>query len=378
MADSQKRTKSAVTPKNWHVRVGNFIWRGSWWRKSLVIIVLLVSLWLVLCYGVARWYVHKHANEPLIIGTTFISDYAESFGLDPQQTLKAIFEELDIKQIRLVSYWKEIEPTPGNYDFSNLDWQFNMAKQHGAKVSLAIGLRQPRWPECHEPKWIDTAAPQNQWRPQLNDYITAVINRYKDNPTLESYQLENEFFMSIFGECKNFDRQRLVDEYDMVKKLDPNHKVIISRSNNWIGLPLGQPRPDEFGISVYKRVWDAAITRRYFEYPLPPWFYSTLAGWGEILTGKNMFIHELQAEAWAPNKMTLQGISVEEQYKSLDAKRMKDRIDYGVATGMREINLWGAEWWYWLKAKNGDPSVWNTVKAEIESANLKNQKIQTQ
>ena len=76
--------------------------------------------------------------------------------------------------------------------------------------------------------------------------------------------------------------------------------------------------------------------------------------------------------------MTLKEISVDEQYKSLNAERMKDRIDYGVATGMRQINLWGAEWWYWLKAVKGDPSVWNTVKAEIEKANLKNQKIQTQ
>lgn len=374
---AKKKPKSSTTSK-WPSRVGNFIWRGSWWRKTLIIIVLLVSLWLVICYGVARWYVNKHSGEPLSIGTTFISNYAESFGLDPQQTLKAIFEELGIKQIRLVSYWKDIEITPGNYDFSSLDWQFDMAARNNAKVSLAIGLRQPRWPECHEPKWVDISAPQDQWRPQLDNYMTAVINRYKDNPALGSYQLENEFFMSIFGECKNFDRQRLVEEYNMVKKLDPRHPVIVSRSNNWIGLPLGQPRPDIFGISVYKRVWDSTFTKRYFEYPMPSWFYSTLAGWTEILTGKDMIIHELQAEAWAPNKKTLQEITVEEQYKSLNAKRMKDRIDYGVATGMRQINLWGAEWWYWLKVKNGDPSVWNTVKAEIKSANLKNQKIQTQ
>src|SRR3990167_4215326 len=122
---AKKNPEPANASKNRRSRVGNFIWKGSWRRKSLVIIILLISSWLTICYGVARWYVHRHANEPLIIGTTFITNYAESFGLEPKQTLKAIFEELGVKQIRLVSYWKDIETTPGKYDFSGLDWQFD-------------------------------------------------------------------------------------------------------------------------------------------------------------------------------------------------------------------------------------------------------------
>jgi len=364
--------------KNLHIRVGDFIWRGSRWRKALVVFIGLVTVWTALNYGVARWYQAKHNGEPLILGTTFISDYAKSFGLSPEQTLEAIFEDLGIKQIRLVSYWKEIEAEPGQYDFSNLDWQFAMASKYNAKVSLAIGMRQPRWPECHEPRWADISAPDSQWKPQLYDYMTAVVNRYKDNGALESYQLENEFFMTVFGECKNFDRQRLVEEFELVKKLDPDHPVIISRSNNWVGIPVGQPTPDRFGISVYKRVWDATVTKRYFEYPLPAWFYSALAGWGEIVMGRDMIIHELQAEAWAPNGMTLQEISVNEAYKSLNAKRMKDRISYGISTGMREIDLWGVEWWYYLKTEKQDPSIWNVVKDAVQSTNKENQRLLTQ
>src|SRR3990167_634455 len=233
MADKQRPVERRAKTESLRNRVGHFIWRGSRWRKALVLLLAIVIGWSFISYGVAFWYKEKHDNEPLIIGTTFISDYAKSFGLSPEDTLKAIFSDLGIKKIRFVSYWKHIEPTPGVYDFSGLDWQFEMAKKYNAKVSLAIGLRQPRWPECHEPKWADISAPQDQWQPQLNEYMAAVINRYKNNPELVSYQLENEYFMSIFGECKNFNRQRLVDEFNMVKRLDPKHPVIISRSNNW-------------------------------------------------------------------------------------------------------------------------------------------------
>lgn len=353
------------------------IWAGSVWRKILIIFAVVLVILTAVTYSISEWYTHKHSSEPFVLGTTFIPDYAQSFGLDSHQTLSAILGDLGIKRIRLVSYWSDIEPTPGKYDFSRLDWQVKMAEEHGAKISLAVGLRQPRWPECHEPSWADISAPESQWKPQLYSYMTAVINRYKDSPALDNYELENEFFMTVFGECKNFDRARLVDELALVKKLDPKHKVEISRSNNWVGFPVGKPTPDEFGISVYKRVWDATITHRYFEYPLPPWFYGALAGGGEILTGKSMVIHELQAEPWAPNGKNIPEISVEEQYKSLNPQRLKDRMQYGQDTGIRTVDLWGAEWWYWMKVKQHNPDVWNVVKEAVKQTSVENQKLKS-
>ncbi|MBI5906582.1 hypothetical protein HY857_00835 [Candidatus Saccharibacteria bacterium] len=368
------KPKQVLTPKEWPSAVWRYVWRASFFRRVVFCFLAVVIAFLTGMYSVGQWYIHKHANEPLTLGTTFVPDYAKSFGLDPDKTLQAMFEDLGMRQIRLVSYWKNIELTPGKYDFSELDSEFALANQYNAQVSLAIGLRQPRWPECHEPKWIDISASENQWKPQLFKFISAVVDRYKNNPALDSYQLENEYFLSVFGECKNFDRSRLVDELKLVKQHDSKHKVIIARSNNWVGLPVGQPTPDEFGISVYKRVWDATITHRYFEYPLPSWFYAALAGGGEILIGKNMIIHELQAEAWAPKGLEITQIPLSEQFKSMNAKRMKDRIAYGEATGMRTIDLWGSEWWYWLKVKKGDPSIWNVVKDAVAQANAQNAK----
>ena len=353
-------------------KITGFLWPCPLWRRILNTLAAIVILFTAASYGVAQWYIAKHRSQPLVLGTTFISDYAQSFGLNPKDTLNAILGDLKLRQVRLVSYWDQIEPAPGRYDFSNLDWQFAMANQYGVKVSLAIGLRQPRWPECPQPAWA-AAEPKNERQLQLYSFIRAVIDRYKNNPALETYELENEFFMSVFGECKDFDRSRFINEFKLVKQWDPNHPVIISRSNNWVGVPVRQPTPDKSGISIYKRVWDKTLTHRYFEYPLPAWFYASLAGWEEMLSGKDMIIHELQAEPWPPTDIHTTAMA--EQYKSMDAKRLKDRIAYGKATGMRNIDLWGAEWWYWAKVKQHDPSIWNVVKDAAASAEMDNVRL---
>lgn len=336
-----------------------------WWQKIIIVLCSLAVLWVGTMYGIAQWYIASQSGKPVVLGTTFIPRYAEYLGLNPQEVFQALTEEMGMNQFRLVSYWDDIEKTPGQYDFSELDWQFKMAEDNGAAVSLAIGLRQPRWPECHMPQWAKDQ-PMEVWAPQLKTFMGEVINRYKDSPALQSYQLENEFFLTAFGECPDFSRDRLIDEFNFVKQQDPNHPIIINRSNNALGIPIGQPQPDEFGVSVYKRVWDKTITKRYFEYPFPAWYYAYLAGLQKIVLGKNMIIHELQAEPWMPEGYSLNTSSLEEQNKSINAERLQDRINYGKATGMKSIDLWGAEWWYWRKVKRNDPSLWNTVKANID------------
>jgi hypothetical protein len=347
-------------------------WRRNWIHKIVVVLVLLVALCVGTMYGIARWYIWTQRDVPLTLGASFIPDYAEQFGLNPQQTLHAMIYDLGVRNLRFVSYWNDIEPTKGHYDFKTLDWEFAQADAGHAKVTLSIGLRQPRWPECHPPNWVNTSAPDSQWEPELEQYMQAVIERYKNNPALQSYQLENEYFLSTFGQCKNFDRGRLVNEFNFVKKLDPKHTVIIARSNNALGTPIYAPTPDEFGVSVYKRVWDSTITHRYFEYPFPAWFYAFLAGTEKIVTGKNTIIHELQAEPWPPDGQQIANTPTNELNKSLSATRLAARFQYGEATGIKTIYLWGAEDWYYMKQKRHDPDLWNVAKQQYTTARAEN------
>ena len=323
-------------------------------------------------YGIAQWYINSNKDKPLVLGTSFIPAYAESLGLDPKETMDALIGDLGVRHFRLVSYWNQMEPEQGKYDFSLLDWQFAKAEEAGAKVTLSLGLRQPRWPECHMPEWaskLPSGNAEGTWQKQLEKYIAEVVNRYKNSPALDSYQLENEYFLKGFGICTDFSRERLVNEYNLVKQLDPYHTLIIARSNNALGMPVGEPTPDKFGISIYKRVWDANLTKRYLEYPFPAWFYGFVAGGQKILTGKDMIIHELQAETWPPNHQSIQNTSLDEQNKSFNSERFKTRVEHGRATGMREIYLWGSEYWYYRLQKLNDPSLWNVAKDEFSKVN---------
>lgn len=343
-----------------------------YWRKGLAIkikLILLVILILLIStmYAIARWYIYSESSKPLNLGVSFIPDYAQSLGVDPEANLKALLG-IKVKQYRLVSYWSDIEPSPGQFDFTQLDWQFKDIQAARGKIILNLGLRQPRWPECHLPNWAESE-PASVWQPELNTFIAAVVNRYKDSPSLISYQLENEYFLKGFGDCTNFSRSRLISEYNIVKSLDPNKPIILGRSNNAVGIPIGNPTPDLYSISIYKRVWDAGFSHRYLEYPFPAWYYGFLAGLQRIIDHRDMMIGELQAEAWPPNGKTIPETSLSEQNKSMNAKRLTARFKYGEATGMRNIDLWGAEYWYYRLTVLHDPSLWNVAKQEFQNPN---------
>jgi hypothetical protein len=139
---------------------------------------------------------------------------------------------------------------------------------------------------------------------------------------------------------------------------------------------MNEPTPDAFGVSVYKRVWDKTVTKRYVEYPFPAWFYGFLAGGGKILTGKELMIHELQAEAWTPDGYEIKTAPLEELRKSMNPERLHNRFEYAQATGMKRMDLWGAEWWYAMMVNRGQPELWNVAIDEFEEARVYNQKLQ--
>jgi hypothetical protein len=342
-----------------------------WWKslkkfqKFFIILIAFSAFYLLQAYAFAYWYQQKHKNEPLNLGVTFTADYANYLGLDPHKTLLALRDDLHFKRFRLVSYWEDIEKSPGVYDFSELDWQMKQINEVHGTVSLAIGLRQPRWPECHMPTWAENE-PYSVWYPQLKDFMTAVIQRYQNNSSLVSYQLENEYYLSAFAKCPNSTKERINDEYKLVKSLDNKTPVIISLSNNYLGIPITSPRPDQYGVSVYKLVWDRTITHNYFEYPFPDWYYSWRAALTEIVTGKSSMLHELQAEPWPPKGIL--NSSQEELSKSMNPTLLQSRISYGEKTGFRDIDLWGGEYWYYEKTKFNNPGLWNVVKQAVKDS----------
>jgi hypothetical protein len=209
--------------KTWPVRY----WRGGWWHKLVTVVVLTAFVLVSIMYGIAQWYIHSEAGKPLQMGVSFIPDYAQSLGVNPQQTMDALIG-IGVKQFRLVSYWSDMEPSPGQYDFSQLDWEFQKAEAAHAKVILTLGLRQPRWPECHAPSWANTAAPLSQWQPQLEQFMQKVVDSViRTRPALESYQLENEYFLQGFGTCTErqpFTARQRIQPGQEARPQPPDHR----------------------------------------------------------------------------------------------------------------------------------------------------------
>jgi len=303
------------------------------------------------------------------LGSSFSIKYAQELGLDWKETYLALLEDIDIPSLRLMSYWDEYEKENDVYDFETLDWQMDKAQENGAKVSLAIGLRQPRWPECHQPNWADNLA-YDEWKQELEEYIAVVVNRYKDHPALESYQLENEAFNQWFGVCNIQDRkvlrQRLTDELDLVKSLDSNTPVIMSLSDQH-GFPLGGPTPDIYGYSIYRVVYNTQVIPFYLIYPTPVWYHRMRAQVIDLVKDKPVLVHELQLEPWGP-KPTVE-LSIEEQNRSMSPAQMYRNVDFARQIGLDEGYLWGAEWWYWRKTVKNDPTIWEVAKDIVNQVN---------
>ncbi len=288
-------------------------------------------------------------------GASFSLHYCSQLGMHSykRDILRSACEELGLRRFRLMSYWNIHEPRQGQYDFSELDWQMDMVAQYGGKVSLCLGKRQPRWPECHIPEWA-LALPKEQWYEALYAFVRVVVERYREHPALESYQLENEALLKRFGYCRDgdFSRRRLKIERDIVRATDPHHPLIMSMSDTW-GLPWLGPWPDIFGYSIYVRVRDRQGRLEATKYPA--WWFRARAVLVRLYSGRRSFIHELQAEPWTVRD--IQSTDHGEQDTAMSVAQLKRNLAYARSTALAPYYLWGLEWWYW-KRLEGDSRVW--------------------
>ena len=166
-------------------------------------------------------------NRAITWGVSFSEKYSRELGLDPRETLNAMLSDLHPQAIRLIAYWDEIEPSPGVFDFSSLDWQIEEAGNAQARVILSIGMRVPRWPECFMPSWASGLTQQDREQ-AVHQYITALINHYRSHGEIMIWQLENEPFLT-FGKCPARDVDFIEQELAIMRSLD-SRPILLSDS----------------------------------------------------------------------------------------------------------------------------------------------------
>jgi len=296
-------------------------------------------------------------QKEIIFGVNFSQKHAQNLGLNWKETFSALLDDLGVKEIKLATYWDLIEKEREKYDFEDLDWQIQTAEEKDARLLLVIGMKTPRWPECHIPDWAKELNKEDQQREILN-LLERIVLRYKDKNSITMWQVENEPFFS-FGECPWTDKEFLEKEVALVKTLDDKKPVLISDSGEgslWIqAAKIG----DIVGTTLYRKVWFKEI-KSYFSYPFTPMFYWRKAEIINRLFKKEVICVELQAEPWCPQ--LIYDCPINEQEKTMILDRFQESIDFAQKTGFKKFYLWGAEWWYWMKEKQNKPEIWLEAK----------------
>jgi len=324
-------------------------------HKTTLIVLAIIAVLILLVFLLAQ----KDAPEKIQYGMSFNTLYAGELGLDWKETYDAIVDELGVRHLRLAAHWPLVEPIDDVYNFTELDYQVQKAEDVGAEVIFAVGRRLPRWPECHIPDWARDLT-QEERQQQVLDYVTVVINRYKDSPAITYWQIENEPYLEVFAKdhCGEFDEEFFIKEVAHFRSLDDTRPFLITDSGN-LGTWRGPYKHgDAFGTSVYVHFWNPELGQ--FRTVLPPWFYRVKANVMRLLYGeKETMLIELSAEPWLLEPIV--NVDIETQYSRMDLKKFEDILQYAKGTHFEKQYLWGAEWWYWLD-KQGHTEMWERGK----------------
>ncbi len=326
--------------------------------KKIFKISLIIFLFLLLIFAGYLLIGKTEPAKEITWGVNFSQKHAQNLGLDWKETYLALLNDLGTENLKVAAQWDLIEPKEGEYYFEDLDWQIKEAENRGAKILLVIGMKTPRWPECHIPEWAQNLNKEEQ-QERILKLVEEIVLRYRDLEAIWAWQVENEPFFP-FGDCPWVDKEFLKKEINLVKALDLRGRpAIITESGEFPLWIMAARFGDMVGVTMYKKVWVHQI-EIYFTYPFPPVFYHRKAEIVRKLFGKEVICVELQAEPWGPK--LLYDSSLEEQAKTMNLEQFRKNIEFAKKTGLKEFYLWGGEWWYWMKEKQNKPEIWQEAQ----------------
>lgn len=301
-------------------------------------------------------------------GASFSVMHAEDLGLDWRATYRAVLDDLKVRNLRIPAYWPRVELERDVYSWSELDFQLSEARARDAQVVLAVGRRLPRWPECHVPDWAQSLSWDEQ-KTELRAYITAVVERYKDNPAITYWQVENEPYLKAFAfeHCGELDETFLKEEIALVHSLD-SRPVLVTDSGN-LGAWMGPYKNgDAFGTSLYVYFWNPEFGQ--FKTKLPALVYRMKERLVDFMYGtKPTFLIELSLEPWLVEPTGK--APLETQLARMDIEKFDEIISYARQTSFSTQYLWGAEWWYYLKEKQKHPEFWEKARQLYAAPSIK-------
>lgn len=314
--------------------------------KALGVLLLILGLYMLV--------LSQAPKSTPAFGVNYSPKYAHSLGLEPMITYTRLLDELKVKRIRLPVYWDEVEQFPHQFNFSINDFYLNEALKRDVQIILVLGHKQPRWPECFAPPWVQKLTRQDR-QGRILELIKKEVEYYQKFPNISAWQIENEPFLS-YGICDSVTDetyQLVVKEVEIVKRVDP--RPILITDSGELGLwDKAILLSDIFGTTLYRQTWSKILGTQAF--PLPPFFYTIKNQIMRAVVGKTgeTIIPELQAEPWLTQRQDPSADTISEQASLMSVSDLKNNINYAMETNFSQIYLWGVEWWYFM-AKNNHP-----------------------
>lgn len=334
----------------------HLIWVIIKWALKVVITVFL--------FAVIVGWIASLRHTPVNNGVTFSIERATELGLDWKKAYVDTLTELKPQYIRLSAPWNEIEPKRGQFKWTNTDWLLDEAAKHGVKVTLSIGQKTPRWPECRLPEWV-TTLPIEERRVALINYIKGTVERYRAHQALELWQVENEPFIRFeFGECKQFDLGVVSAEVVAVRSLDTAHKILMTDSGELGSWREAIDAGDVFGTTLYRVVNFPNGWPMYYDW-VPPKLFA-FAAWARGTAAADIVIAELQGEPWFTNASPTT-LAAGEQVRKFSVERLKRHAWVAEHIGSPRAYWWGTEWWYFMKEKQNEPAYWNAAREIMQT-----------
>ena len=347
-----------------------------------------------------RWQAISVTPSPsTMLGISFRPRQAESFQLEPTEALRTLLG-YPFQVIRLAAYWDRIEPEPGQFDPSDLDWQVDAAEAAGKRIIICVGpVKCFGYPEYFVPDHIidgpirEHSVVSPTTHPSLlaasRRFIRRVIERYRFREVIVAWQVEHEAVDPLGMEHSwRLSTSFVQAEIQAVRSADPSRPVILNgflptstpvRLTQWWrtrdqgdSLAAGCRLADVIGVDFYPRhaLFSLGQWSAYLDGGAQPWNrrrWREVAEWKIGNADRQVMITEGQAEPWEavtlpPSPAT--GV----MYSCLPEDvigNYNQAMRYSSRAGMKPTVylFWGAE--YWLLRRTGGDSRYLNAFARV-------------
>jgi hypothetical protein len=323
-------------------------------------------------------------------GISFRPLQARELNLDPRAALDELIK-YPFTVLRLAAYWDRMEPAPGKFDPSWLDWQVEAAGNAGKQIIICVGpVKAFGYPEFFVPAHrLPAPLPEGRLitpgshRPLLDagiEFLTRIIDRYAAHSQVIAWQVEHESVDPLGMEHSwRLSAEFAAAEVAAARAADPSRPVLLNgflpvsapvAASQWWrtrdqgdSLAVASRLADIVGIDYYPRhaLAAAGSLTLYLDGiagQLGPRRYRGLAARGAA-AGQQVMISEIQAEPWeavtVPPSPPGRGM-----YSCLPGQLIANynqcaRWSRRYPPGASAYLFWGAEYWL-LRARQGDPA----------------------